>query len=549
MSDPTDAVGSPTTTGGRGAPPTDYTATPHRWWGMAAIALGTSLVIMDATIANVALPVVIDDLGMTATQAQWVSAVYALVFASLMLTSGRLGDLFGRRLMFIAGLLVFMGSSLVAGAATVPNVLLIARLVQGIGAAMVLPATVSTINAMFVGKDRSIAFAIYGSAIGGMAAVGPLVGGWLATDVSWRWAFWLNIPFGLVAVYLGLRYLVETRDVTLQRGIDLLGTALATVGLGSIVFGLVESSQYGWVRQADGTISPVIITLVGGVALMVIWVLVERNRDRRGRVVQTHLGLWRISNFRNGALASTVISLGEFGMLFTLPLVLQGALGYDALGTGWLVLVLAMGTFLMSAGVPQLTRRIGARRVVQIGVLVEALAVAALALVLPGHAWSLALCLFAYGLGVGMATAQVTNVSLAEVPVGLSGEASGMLTTVRQLGSALGVALLGGLLISSLSNGTQTRLEAAGVPDYVRTPVVQAVHGSIGAAIPGLQANPQTADAADLAAEALVHAARISTGVAAGILALGFVSTLALREVPEELIRRRRQESEDELEV
>lgn len=549
MSDPTDAVGTPTTGGGRGAPPTDYTASPHRWWGMAAIALGTSLVIMDATIANVALPVVIDDLGMSATQAQWVGAVYALVFASLMLTSGRLGDLFGRRMMFVTGLVVFMVSSLAAGGATGPNMLLAARLVQGIGAAMVLPATVSTINAMFVGKDRSIAFAIYGSAIGGMAAVGPLVGGWLAADVSWRWAFWLNIPFGLVAVYLAVRYLVETRDRTLHRGVDVLGTALATIGLASIVFGLVESSRYGWVRQVDGTISPVIITLVGGVVLMAVWVLVELDRDRRGRIVQTHLGLWRITNFRNGALASTVISLGEFGMLFTLPLVLQGAMGYDALGTGWLVLVLAMGTFLMSAGVPQLTRRIGARRVVQIGVLVEALAVGGLALVLPGHAWSLGICLFAYGLGVGMATAQVTNVALAEVPVGLSGEASGMLTTVRQIGSALGVALLGGLLISSLTHGTEARLEAAGVPESVRTPVVQAVHGSIGAAIPGLQANPRTADAADLAAEALVHAARISTGVAAGILGLGFLASLALREVPEELIRRRREESEDELEV
>jgi EmrB/QacA subfamily drug resistance transporter len=516
---------------------------------MAAIALGTSLIIMDATIANVALPVVIDALGMSATQAQWIGAVYALVFASLMLTSGRLGDLFGRRMMFIAGLVVFMLSSIVAGASMTPVMLLAARMIQGIGAAMVLPATVSTINAMFTGKDRNIAFAIYGSAIGGMAAVGPLVGGWLATDVSWRWAFWLNVPFGLVAVYLAARFLVETRDRTLHRGVDVLGTALATVGLASIVFGLVESSQYGWVRQDNGTISPVIIALVGGVLLMTVWVTIELDRERRGRVVQTHLALWRIANFRNGALASTVISLGEFGMLFTLPLVLQGALGYSALGTGWLVLILAMGTFVMSAGVPQLTQRIGARRVVQIGVLVEALAVGFLALALPGHAWSLGLCLFAYGAGVGMATAQVTNVSLAEVPVGLSGEASGMLTTVRQIGSALGVALLGGLLIGSLTTGTESRLDAAGIPDSVRAPVVAAVHGSIGAAIPGLRANPGTATSAELASEALVDAARSSTGFAAGVLGLGFLATLALREVPEAVVRRRREESEEEFEL
>ncbi|MEA5153774.1 MFS transporter [Raineyella sp.] len=522
------------------SPPGDFTGAPRRWWGMAAIALGTSLVIMDATIANVALPVVIEDLHMTATEAQWVSAVYSLVFASLMLTSGRFGDLFGRRMMFIAGLVVFMGSSLAAGSATGPMMLLIARLVQGIGAAMVLPATTSTINAMFTGKERSIAFAIYGSAIGGMAAVGPLVGGWLATDASWRWAFWLNIPFGIVAVVLASLFLTETRDRTLRRGIDWSGTVLATVGLGGIVFALVESSSYGWLHQSDGSLSPVPFALAAGVALLGLWVWAEHVRHQRGAIVQSHLGLWRIRNFRQGTIASMIIALGEFGMLFTLPLVLQGALGYNALGTGWLMMVLAIGTFLMSGAVPQLTRRLGARRVVQLGVLVEAAAVIGLALALPGNAWTLGICLFVYGLGVGMATAQVTNVSLAEVPVGLSGEASGLLTTVRQIGSALGVAVLGGLLISSLTQGTQTRLDSTQLPETARSKVVTIVHDSIGAAIPGLRADPRTAPVAQLAADALVDAARISTGVAGGILLVGFVATLALTEVsPEETARRR----------
>ncbi|MDO5500428.1 MAG: MFS transporter [Propionibacteriaceae bacterium] len=507
-------------------------STPHRWRAMAAIALGTSLVIMDATIANVALPVVIEDLGMSATQAQWVGAVYALVFASLMLTSGRLGDLFGRKRMFDTGLLVFMVSSVVAGAAGTPMVLLIARLVQGIGAAMVLPATASTINTMFTGRDRGIAFAIYGSTIGGMAAVGPLVGGWLATDVSWRWAFWLNIPFGLVALALAYLYLPETRDPQLRRGLDVPGTLLASLGLAAIVFGLIESSQYGWIRQDDGSISPVIIAVVGGVGLMVAWVIVERARERAGKVVQSHLGLWRIPNFRNGAIASFVIMLGEFGMLFTMPLVLQGAMGWNPLKTGWLMMMLAFGTFIMSAGVPHLANRLGTPAVVRIGVLLEAVAVAGIALTLPGGFWVLAGWLFLYGLGVGMATAQVTNIMLADVPKGYSGEASGTQTTVRQLGSAMGIAVLGGLLIASLSAGTADRMAAAGVPEPMRTPVESAVHDSIGAAIPALRENPQTAAAADAAADALVHAAKVSTGFAAGILAVGFLATLGLKESP-----------------
>lgn len=248
----------------------------------------------------------------------------------------------------------------------------------------------------------------------------------------------------------------ETRDPKLRRGADVLGTLLATAGLAAIVFGLVESSQYGWVRRDDGSLSPVIVALVGGLVLMAIWAVVERARERADKVVQTHLGLWRIGNFRNGAIASFVITLGEFGMLFTMPLVLQGAMGYDPLGTGWLMMVLAIGTFVMSAGVPQLAKRLGNRAVVRIGVLLEAIAVAGIAFVLPGGFWPLALCLFVCGLGVGMATAQVTNVMLAEVPVGLSGEASGLHTTVRQLGSAVGVAVLGGLLITMLTSGTET---------------------------------------------------------------------------------------------
>jgi EmrB/QacA subfamily drug resistance transporter len=497
---------------------------------MAAIALGTSLVIMDATIANVALPVVIDDLGMSATQAQWVGAIYALVFASLMLTSGRLGDLFGRKLMFDAGLVVFMASSVVAGAAGTPEVLLIARLVQGIGAAMVLPATASTINTMFSGRDRGIAFAIYGSTIGGMAAVGPLVGGWLATDVSWRWAFWLNIPFGLIALGLAYLYLPETRDPKLRRGVDVPGTLLASLGLAAVVFGLIESSKYGWIIRDDGSLSPVIVALVIGVALLVAWVLVEHTRDKAGKVVQTHLGLWRIANFRNGAIASFIIMFGEFGMLFTMPLVLQGAMGYSALKTGWLMMMLAFGTFVMSAGVPHLAGRLGTPAVVRIGVILEAVAVAGIAVSLPTGFWVLAGWMFLYGLGVGMATAQVTNVMLADVPKGYSGEASGMQTTIRQLGSAMGIAVLGGLLIASLSAGTTDRMAAAGVPEAMRAPVETAVHESIGQAIPALRENPQTAPAADAAADALVHAAKVSTGFAAGILGLGFLATLGLRD-------------------
>ena len=254
--------------------------TRRDWAALLTIGFGVSLVIMDATIVNVALPVVIEDLSLTATEAQWMNAVYSLVFAALLITVGRIGDLEGRRLLFLIGMVVFMLASVVAGLSVNGPMLIAARLVQGIGAAMILPSTLSSLNALFVGHARVIAFAVYGSAIGGMAALGPLLGGWLATDYSWRWAFWLNIPVGLLVVVGIVRALPETRDPKATPSRDLLGVAM--FGMGAIVFGLIEAETHGWWRTDTGSLSPVPFVLAAGVLSMVAFVLHERRRARAG---------------------------------------------------------------------------------------------------------------------------------------------------------------------------------------------------------------------------------------------------------------------------
>ena len=516
---------------------TESTAIPRRHWlAMGTLSLGVSLVIMDATIVNVALPVVIEDLGLDAAGAQWMNAIYSLVFASLMLTVGRLGDLYGRRRMYLIGLVVFMTASLFAGAAATPAMLIGARFVQGLGAAMVLPSTLSTLNAMFHGRARGIAFAIWGSTIGGMAAVGPLVGGWLATDVSWRWAFWLNLPFGLLAI-LGIhRTLDETRDTTLVRGADVPGVLLSSLGLAGIVFALIEGEYYGWWEGASGGLSPVPFALAVGIALVATFVVVERRRVQAGKVVLVDLGLLRIRSFRFGVIAALIVALGEFGLLFSLPLLLQGALGYSALGTGWLLLWLALGTFLVSGATPRLAARMGQTSVVRVGLALETVAVAGLAVTMSTSISSvvLAVWLFVYGVGVGMATAQLTSVILVDVPVAESGQASGFQTTVRQLGSALGVALLGGLLIGTMTSQTTDRLADSGLPPEQQDQIVTLVHDTAGAGIPMLAADPATADAAVDAEEALVAASRITTGIAAGVLVVGLLATFALPHSPVE---------------
>jgi EmrB/QacA subfamily drug resistance transporter len=485
---------------------------------------------MDATVVNVALPQVIEDLRLSASDAQWMNAVYSLVFASLMLTVGRFGDLYGRRRLFLFGLALFMAASVVAGTAGGPEQLIGGRLLQGIGAAMVLPSALSTINATFHGRDRAVAFAVWGATIGGMAAVGPLIGGWLATAFSWRWAFWLNIPVGLLVLGGAVVTLGESRDVNLPRGFDLVGIVLSTLGMVALVFGLIEGQNYGWWRSPSAGVSPTPVALVLGTLFLTAFIVRQRARARSGRSVLVDLTLFRIRSFRYGTITLMIVALGEFGLLFTVPLLLQGALGYSALGTGAMILSLATGTFLASGMTPELTRRLGARTTVRAGLLLEALGVGGFALTLdPGNdSWQIAAWLFLYGCGVGLATTQLTRVILAEIAPADSGQASGVQITMRQLGAAFGVALLGSLLVGSLTVGLRSDLTGSPLSASDRSAVVASVRESAGAVIPHLGRSPELAPAQPVAARAMVRASRITTGTAAGVLILGFLMTVAL---------------------
>ena len=506
----------------------------RQWLAMLTLSLGVSLVVMDMTIVNVAVPVIIDDLGLTAAGAQWMNAIYLLMLASLLLAAGRLGDRIGRRKVYAIGLVLFMVASLSAGAAQNQEMLIAARFVQGLGAAMIVPASLSTLNATFQGRARGIAFAIWGSTVGGMVAVGPLLGGWLATESTWRWAFWINIPFGLLALVGIAKVLDETRDDDIRPGTDVAGILLSTLGLGGLVFGLIEGQYYGWWRQDSGALSPVPFSLALGALLLVAFLLVEARRARAGAVTLVDLTLMRFRSLRYGSIAATIVALGEIGLIFTLPLLLQGALGYTPLGTGVLILWLAVGTFLASGATPPLTQRLGQRAVIRIGLVLEVVAIAGTALIISEDVSGPAVAgmLFVYGVGVGMATAQLTSAILIDVPVGASGQASGFLTTVRQLGSALGIAVLGGLLISSLASQTADELAKTDVPASQQDEAVAIVRDSAGAAIPELLRDPATAEVGEAAQASLITASKITTGIAAIILLGGLAATLALPAAP-----------------
>jgi len=513
----------------------------RRWVGLFFVALGVAMIIVDATIVNVAVPSIIRDLGITATDAQWVQEAYTLVFAALLLTAGRLADRWGRRLLFMVGVVVFMVASVLAARSGSGTELIASRVLQGVGGAMMLPTSLSIINAGFRGRERGIAFAVWGSVIGGTAALGPLLGGWLTTSFSWRWAFGINVPLGLAVLVGSWLFLDESRDEDSAPGTDIVGALLSVLGFGLLVFGLIEGRTYGWWRTErpfsllgwpwPWRVSVIPVAFALGLLALVAFALLERARNRSGKVVLLDLSLFRITSFRNGNIAAGIVSLGEFGLLFSLPLWFQNVRGLSAFETGLALLPLALGSFVSSAFGGQLAQRRGPAFVVRTGIALEIVGVAGIGWVLsPSTSWAATSpLLFVYGIGVGLATAQLTGVVLVDVPVARSGQGSGTQSTTRQVGSAFGIAILGTVLFVGLGADLDRRLEQAGqLSAAQRVEVVSAVRDSAGAAITGLERDAATAAVAQDAKAAFSHGARWAAWTAAGFLMLGFLATLSL---------------------
>ena len=489
----------------------------RRWFGLVAIALGVATIIVDSTIVNVAVPSIIKDLGVTSTQAQWIQEVYTLVFASTLLVFGRLSDRFGRRAMFALGVVIFVIASLLAAQSQSGEFLIAARFIQGIGGAMMLPTSLSILNSTFFGKERGIAFAIWGSTIGAAAALGPLVGGWLTTDLSWRWAFGINLPLGAAVLSGTFLFVVESKGEK-ETGADYLGALLSIVSMGSLVFALIEGRNYGWWKKLDGSgISIIPLFILVFILSTAIFAKVQLDRNQSGKPVLFDISLLRINSFRNANFAAAIVSLGEFGLLFSLPLWLQNVLGYSAFGTGVILLSLAVGSFLASGVGGAVGAKSGPVAVVRIGISLELLGVFVTALVIASRVdiWKVCVGLFIYGMGVGLATAQLTGVVLADVPVERSGQASGMASTMRQLGSALGIAVLGTTLFSSFGSALNT------------LPMKDGIVKSAGAII------PQLPDAArKVSSDGLSHASVVSAYVAVAFLFFGLLATFAIKKSP-----------------
>lgn len=524
-----------------------------KWWSLVVLALGLAMIVMDGTIVAVALPTIIDDLHLNITDAQWVNSLYAIVFAALLLTTGNLGDRLGRRNIFLVGIALFLAGSLWAAKSGSAEMLISARALQGVGGACILPSTLSTVNATFRGKDRAAAFGVWGAVMAGAAALGPLLGGWLTSSFSWQWIFYVNIPIGLVLIVAALVVIPETRSGDSRPGFDVDGLLLSAIGFGALVFAIIEGSTLGWWKplkdlslfgmtwSADMPLSIVPILLLVATVVLTLFVFWERHRARVNRSALLDLHMFYTPTFSWGNIAAMMIAVGEFGLIFALPLFLINAIGLSTLGAGFVLATMAAGAFLSGTMARHLAAAIGAAGTVVVGVVLEIIGVLALVLVISADVSpaTVGAVLVIYGVGLGLASAQLTSTVLSDIPVDLSGQGSATQSTVRQIGSALGSAVVGAVLSIGLAH-------YLGSIEGPAENFTDATRESAGGAIAGLRASHGPDEVIHQLSEAFASATQWAMVAAIAFLILGLVASLRVLRVSRQKISGRSAASEDE---
>jgi EmrB/QacA subfamily drug resistance transporter len=462
-----------------------------RWVTLVIVILAAFIVVLDNTVLNVAIPTILRDFHTTLPSLEWVITGYALTFATLLIIGGRLGDVYGHRRIFIIGAALFGAGSLLASVSTsVGQLILGEAVIEGIGASLMLPTTLAILSSTFRGRERATAFAAWGATAGVAAASGPVVGGFLTTNYSWRWAFRINViiaPLAILGAYVFMR---RGERATRRTTLDVPGALLVAAGMFMLVFALSEGGTYGWwhglkdftlaghlIWPSTRAVSIIPVAIAAGTLVLLGFFLVERATERRGRDPLFDFVHLRFKTYRYGLLTGLVLAMGQLGLSFVLPVFLQTARHLSAQENGLWLLPTGLFVILGAQVGGRLTRRVGTTVVVRIGLASYALGIAYIvhAIALDITVWRLLPGLAMYGTGIGFAGAQLTNVVLSEVPKESSGVASGANTTVRQVGSALGVAVIGSLLTAQTARQTISHLNAATLPPTVKTSAIAGV--------------------------------------------------------------------------
>ncbi|MFI5958592.1 MFS transporter [Cryptosporangium sp. NPDC051539] len=485
----------------------------RKWMPLVAIGLGTFMLLIDVTIVNVALPDIASDLRTGLGDLQWVIDIYALALAALLLGVGSLADRFGRKRVYLIGMVLFALSSLGCALATSSATLIAARAVQGIGGAAMFATTIALINTAYTGKDRGIAFGIWGAINGAAAAAGPILGGLLAEAFGWPSIFVINIPISVLTFVLAMRVLKDTRDPSAK--LDPAGVVTFTIAAAAVTYGLIRAAEDGWTETA-----PVVAWLVGAIAL-VAFVLVERAR----KYPMLDLALFKRPAFTGLMLGAILLQAGAFSAMAFTSLWVQSVLGLGPIGAGAVFLPLSILSLIFSVLTGRfLHDRVAPGTVIGIGIALVAAGGALQALVGAGSSWAVLLPgLSVMGIGVGMAMPTLSSAATAAVPRERSGMAGGAVTTFRQLGYVLGIAVLGAVFagrVEAVVRGSGSVDDPSRVADLVSGGQAQVV----------VQSAPPSARAAveDLVHQAFANGLRTIYLVAAAVALVGAVATLVL---------------------
>ncbi|MGW0649752.1 DHA2 family efflux MFS transporter permease subunit [Streptomyces umbrinus] len=432
-------------------PPPETHLDPRRWWALGALVASMLVLGFDMTILNVALPTMAGQLGASTGEQQWMADAYVVVFAALMLPAGLLGDRFGRRRMLMVGLGVFLAGSLVGALAGDVTWVVVARAVMGVGGALVMPLALSVLPSLFPPTERTKAVGIISAASALGMPLGPIIGGWLLDHFWWGSVFLINVPMAAIGIAACLFLLPETRDPSSPK-VDAVSTALTAAGLGALIYAIIEAPNRGW---GD----PLVLALIAGSFALLAALVV---RERRSVRPMLDMSLLAHRGFLLNAVAATLVMFVLSGLMFVLPQYLQAVLGNDALGTGVRMLPMMGGLMVAARAAQPVVERFGSRGVVSAGLVVLAFAalLGSRTTVESGYGFT-ALWLSVAGLGFGFAVVPAMDGALATLPAERAGSGSGLLMTLRQVGGAIGIALLGSLLASAFRD----RLDVTGLPE------------------------------------------------------------------------------------
>jgi EmrB/QacA subfamily drug resistance transporter len=412
-----------------------------KWWTLVAVSVGLFMIMLDNTIVNVALPSIERDLHMQLSELEWIVSGYALTFAALMLIGGKLADAYGRRLVFVTGIVVFTLASLACGLAPSGGALIGARVAQGVGAALMNPATLSIIAVTFPPRERGTAIGLWAGVSALALAIGPLVGGLLTEHAGWNWIFFINVPVGALGIAASFLLIDESRDETHER-LDLPGLATSGIGLFALTYGLIEANNYGW-----GSARIVGSFVIAAVSLTV-FVLLERHR----RAPMLDLTLFRNRTYVGANLAMLLVALAMFGVFFFVSLYMQNVLGYSAVQAGAAFLPMTLLIIVAAPAAGRASDRWGSRWLISGGMVLLALQLAYFSQLSSDTTfWQLLPALVLGGFGMSMTMTPSSAAAMRAVPIAKAGVGSAVLNACRQVGGSTGIALMGAIMASQLA--------------------------------------------------------------------------------------------------